>query len=126
MMGGFQSNSRRGQTGSAAAPWLLAGLLLAGPAASGQPGERPVETPGPPAAGAAREVDDTGAMEARVSTSPESDSAQARATTDPSATARPADDPPPLTRAAARRRVETISPVPWLARFGPVSLERRE
>ncbi len=125
-MGGFQSNSRRDRTGSVAAPWLLAGLLLAGPAASREAGEHPVGTPGLPAAGAARAVEDLESTEARVSTSPETGAAQAQATPDPSAIAAPTDAPPPLTRAAARRRVETISPVPWLARFGPVSLERRE
>ena len=64
--------------------------------------------------------------EARVSTSPEAtvsgtDVAGRPSGPDPALAA----EPPPLTRAAARRRVETISPVPWLARFGPVALERR-
>ena len=32
----------------------------------------------------------------------------------------------PLTRAAARQRVETVSPLPWLSRFGPVVVEQAE
>jgi hypothetical protein len=61
----------------------------------------------------------------RVSTSPEEDTARA---TPPQARPHAAqtENAIPLTRAAARRRVEKISPAPWLARFGPVSLERRE
>lgn len=34
-----------------------------------------------------------------------------------------AADPLPLTRAAAQQRVEGMSPVDWLARFGPVSID---
>ncbi|MHA7837517.1 MAG: hypothetical protein ACX98W_08680 [bacterium] len=34
-----------------------------------------------------------------------------------------AADPLPLTRAAAQLRVEGMSPVDWLARFGPVSVD---
>jgi hypothetical protein len=33
---------------------------------------------------------------------------------------------PPLTRAAARRQVETITPAHWLSRFGRVDVERRD
>ena len=32
---------------------------------------------------------------------------------------------PPLTRAAAQRQLETISPADWLARYGRVDIERR-
>ncbi len=32
----------------------------------------------------------------------------------------------PLTRAAARQRIETLSPLPWLSRFGPVVVEQAE
>ncbi len=77
---------------------------------------------GPVAAGPAETA------HARVSTSPDEHAATAIAPP-PSPLAGVAsdgEDPTPLTRAAARRRVESISPVPWLARFGPVSLERRE
>lgn len=35
-------------------------------------------------------------------------------------------DDAPLTRAAARRRVDELSPVPWLERFGAVAVERRD
>jgi hypothetical protein len=31
-----------------------------------------------------------------------------------------------LTRAAARQRVETLSPLPWLSRFGPVVVEQAD
>ncbi len=61
----------------------------------------------------------------RVSTSPDENSGRATATQ-----ARPqaveTENATPLTRAAARKRIEKISPGPWLARFGPVSVERRE
>lgn len=33
---------------------------------------------------------------------------------------------PPLTRAAARQRIETLSPLPWLSRFGPVVVEQAD
>jgi DNA-binding transcriptional LysR family regulator len=32
---------------------------------------------------------------------------------------------PPLTRAAAQRQLDTISPADWLARYGRVDIERR-
>lgn len=125
-MGGFQSNSRPSRTGSATARWLLAGLLLAGSTVPGQASDLPIGTPSLPAAGAARAVDGAEPPDARVAASPEPDASLAPAPSGPSARANAAEEPPPLTRAAARRRVETISPMPWLVRFGPVSLERRE
>lgn len=79
---------------------------------------------GPVAAAAEASDDRLAAADPRVSMSPE----QAAATTSSSPSTAPQAESalePPLTRAAARRRVETISPVPWLARFGPVSLEGR-
>lgn len=112
MMGGFQSNSA-----VFVAPWLLAGVLAAGAAS-------------PPAAGAAGAAADAAAeaeaTDARVSTSPETNEAAPSPARPASVLANGAAAPPPLTRAAARQRVESISPVPWLARFGPVSLEHRE
>ena len=35
-------------------------------------------------------------------------------------------DAPPLTRAAAQQRIETMSPEAWLAGFGSVRVERRD
>jgi hypothetical protein len=66
---------------------------------------------------------DEGADEKPVSTSPmtthssKGDAHRARS--------RARTPTPPLTRAAARRQVETISPVDWLARYGHVDIERR-
>jgi len=89
--------------------WVVALLALAGPI-----GAAAAENAGPQAA------------DARVSMSPE----EASATNSPAAPSTQSTpksaDAPPLTRAAARQRVETISPVPWLARFGPVSLKNHE
>ena len=62
----------------------------------------------------------------RVSTSPDQEAPTAAVDTS-SARRRPgADGATPLTRAAARQRVQTISPAPWLAGFGAVSVELRE
>jgi hypothetical protein len=70
----------------------------------------------------------TSPPDARVSTSPDPSTPAQSAIHPPTpgATASEDDGLPPLTRAATRRRIESISPVPWLARFGPVSLEQRE
>lgn len=110
---------------------LLAAVFLVGPLAAG-----PVaaESPSPKdarprtEAGAADQPGGTRATaaHARVSMSPEEDAAAVSPAPPASARAGESTHATPLTRAAARRRVETISPVPWLARFGPVSLERRE
>ena len=35
-------------------------------------------------------------------------------------------DDTPLTRAAAQQRIEEMSPIHWLSRFGRVSIERRD
>ncbi|MAG29562.1 MAG: hypothetical protein CL908_01555 [Deltaproteobacteria bacterium] len=35
-------------------------------------------------------------------------------------------DAPVLTRAAARQRVEDMTPLEWLSRFGPISIDRVE
>lgn len=108
MLGGFQSISWSNQTPVRACPLavaaacLIAAALVAGPAAADRP-------------------------EARVSRGPEPIATRAGGSVEAAAPdAAPAAERPPLTRAAARQRVETISPVPWLARFGPVSLEQRE
>jgi hypothetical protein len=37
-----------------------------------------------------------------------------------------ASDDPPLTRAATQQRIEEMSPIHWLSRFGKVSIERRD
>jgi len=68
-------------------------------------------------------ADNDGADEKPVSTSPmttQSSKGDAHR-----ALSRARTPTPPLTRAAARRRVETISPADWLARYGSVDIERR-
>ncbi|MEZ4282746.1 MAG: hypothetical protein R3F21_24375 [Myxococcota bacterium] len=154
-MGGFQSiqAARPGAGEAPLAPsrrvraWLRAGLLLglvaAGPADSASPGagpgveERPlvvtavarIDRPSLRAEGrrAARAADAPAPLPgARVSTSPEASGPSPFAIEPPTPRTSDDDGLPPLTRAATRRRVESISPVPWLARFGPVSLERHE
>jgi hypothetical protein len=123
MMGGFQSITATktcaalvGSTGRLAVTALAAALLGT------------VVLAVAPAAEAAESAKPAGrapTAHARVSMSPDG-----HGPTDqpPQATPPAGDglDALPLTRAAARRRVESISPVPWLAHFGPVSLERRE
>ncbi len=118
---------------------LLLGLVAAGPADSAGPAhdggpdarpiavtavarlERPLER-----SAAGSDAPRSDAPDARVSTSPDVIPA-ARVSIRPTTQPTSADDQlPPLTRAATRQRVESISPLPWLARFGPVSLERRE
>jgi hypothetical protein len=126
MMGGFQSNSA-----AFVAPWLLVGVLAASSATAesspdGPTHGRPTGAASLPAADVARAATDAEAPDARVSTSPETNAATPATSRPASALAIAADAPPPLTRAAARQRVESISPLPWLARFGPVSLEHRE
>jgi hypothetical protein len=62
-----------------------------------------------------------------VSTSPSPPAAPARfagvSSTPPANTA---PDVPPLTRAAARVRIEEMSPIRWLANYGNVSIGQRE
>jgi hypothetical protein len=115
MLGGFRSTT--GMTEAVRARLALATALLvlltagSGPARSeGSAPERAVELDEP----------------VRVSTSPDQQTPNAVADTS-SARRRPgADGTAPLTRAAARQRVQTISPAPWLAGFGAVSVELRE
>jgi hypothetical protein len=38
----------------------------------------------------------------------------------------PANEAPPLTRAATQRRIEEMSPARWLARYGHVSIDQRD
>ena len=152
MLGGFQFRSSGPTTGALArrpdTPILarakhlptfvastlasaLSAVFMVGPLAV-----RPVAAESPvrqdpgvgPAAGAAREPAGTrsAAADARVSMSPEENALMVSPAPASSAIAGDSADETPLTRAAARRRVETISPVRWLSRFGPVSLERRE
>lgn len=64
--------------------------------------------------------------EARVSTSPEDHALSNAPAERPARPMRVLEDEPPLTRAAARQRVETMSPARWLERFGPVTVERHE
>jgi hypothetical protein len=39
---------------------------------------------------------------------------------------KPTPHAPPLTRAAVKERVEGMSPLPWLTRYGEISIDRRE
>jgi hypothetical protein len=123
-MGGFESTTKNSTTEAlgqrpahvfviALACTLFAALSLLSP-----PGPPIAPVTAGPAAG-------DSPSPRRVSTSPEENTAMA---TPPKASPQSGDaeNATPLTRAAARRRVEKISPVPWLTRFGPVSLERRE
>ena len=104
----------------------MVGPVAARPVAAESPVRQ--DPPVGPAAGAAREPARTrsAAADARVSMSPEENAATVPLAPASSAHAGNSVDTAPLTRAASRRRVETISPVPWLSRFGPVSLEHRE
>jgi len=65
-------------------------------------------------------------LEARVSTSPDAQAAPATAGADPSRPMHVLDREPPLTRAAARHRIEAMSPTAWLAHYGAVTVERRD
>jgi hypothetical protein len=115
MLGGFRSTT--GMTESVRAMLALTTALLVLLMADGGParaeGSAPERVVGP----------DRGVP---VSMSPESQAPTAAAATD-SARRRPvAEVAAPLTRAAARQRLQTISPAPWLAGFGAVSVELRE
>jgi hypothetical protein len=66
----------------------------------------------------------SGAPKALVSTSPDVHSS-AIAVADRPRPMQVIEDEPPLTRAAARQRIETMSPTRWLERFGPVTVDRR-
>jgi hypothetical protein len=59
-----------------------------------------------------------------VSTSPSAIDASDSKT--PRSTPAPDTQAPTLTRAAARSKLEAISPLPWLARFGRVEIVRRD
>lgn len=100
-----------------AAGGLLALALLAARAASAETGGTDSRAPAPGAGPTRAE---------RVSTSPEAHPVGSSATTRPARPMRVIEDEPPLTRAAARQRVESMSPAQWLERFGPVVVERRE
>ncbi|MBK7949028.1 MAG: hypothetical protein IPK00_09840 [Deltaproteobacteria bacterium] len=129
MMGGFKSNFPA--TGGASAtrqPGPRAAIALAA-ACGGIALALLATTAGPVAA-------ETGPMatpaipgptgEARVSTSPEEHTSSTAPALRPSRPMRVLSNEPPLTRAAARQRVETMSPARWLERFGPVVVERHE
>ena len=129
-MGGFQFISRsklgaanaaqtgpRSSAARAAAGALLTLALLgtpSGPIAAETGSGATTPFPGP-------------AREARVSTSPEDHAARTAPAARPTRPMRVVDDEgPPLTRAAARRRVESMTPARWLEHFGPVTVERRK
>ena len=153
MMGGFQSifqahpgaRSRVAAKAARTPPpaWLRTALLFslvapvpadaASPAREAGPDARPlvvttVSRLEQPLERSAAGIDEPrpDAPDARVSTSPDV-IPTTRHSIRPAASHTHAEDRlPPLTRAATRQRVESISPVPWLAQFGPVSLEQRE
>lgn len=129
MMGGFQSNSPAklgappatqpgpgAAIARAAACGGVALALLAAPIGSATAETGPVATP--------VIAEPTG--EARVSTSPEDHASSTAPALRPARPMRVRSNEPPLTRAAARQRVETMSPARWLERFGPVVVERSE
>jgi hypothetical protein len=137
-MGGFQSiKTEAGWTGRApsgsqtrtAAALLTAALLCSAgrvTAESPSQAERPSPAQAANPVAATDEGTTVAAAKARVSMSV---AAHAGSPTPPSAVMRTTgtgNDQPPLTRAAARQRVDGISPAAWLARFGLVSIERRE
>ncbi len=137
-MGGFQSiKTRLGSTNRAPsgpqtrmAAALLAAAILCGAgrvtAESPSQAERPSHTQAANPVAATDEGTAVAAAKARGSMSV---AAQAGSPTPTSAVKRTTgtgNDQPPLTRAAARHRVDGISPAAWLGRFGPVSIERRE
>ena len=74
----------------------------------------------PAAADPAPDAKPAGPAEPAVSTSPEASAALDDATTHRAP--RPVERRPALTRAAARDRVEHMSPVAWLSRFGTVEI----
>lgn len=132
MLGGFQS-ILTGITGARAPVLLALGLLiaLASPSAAQPPRTQPDPTglpiaiapPVEPPAGTRGEP--RVAPDVRVSTSPGLEMLPAPGLSS-ELPARPlAASAKPLTRAAARQRLETASPTAWLARFGNVTIERR-
>lgn len=153
MMGGFQS-ILRAQPGAGPpvaakaarrppSAWLRTALLLslvapgpgdaASPAREADPDARPLVVTAvsrleQPLERSAAGIDEPrlDAPDARVSTSPDVIPTARSAIRPPTLQTSADDHLPPLTRAATRQRVESISPVPWLAQFGPVSLEQRE
>jgi hypothetical protein len=131
-MGGFQSTLTgivRGARRIAApspipARLLLAAALLGSALSTGWTGEAVAE---PPKLEPAQTTTSTSPpTEARVSTSPGSESGAPPVFGPALATGGDGLDEEPLTRAAARHRVETASPTKWLARFGSVTVERRD
>lgn len=91
--------------------WLALALGLAAPA---------LADPAPPDASAPR----AGAPERAVSTSP--DARPVVALRGPSTAGVSTADGLPLTRAADRQRIESISPIDWLSRYGAVEIGRVE
>lgn len=104
--------ARRTRTRPVATTALLLASLLAVPIASADAPASPVRP--------------TPSGERPVSTSPEPERAVDRDRGAPGRARSASTVGLPLTRAAARQRVETLSPLPWLSRFGPVVVERAE
>ena len=141
MMGGFQSifsmafgtgrrTSRPGSRTRTAAALLAAALLYgAGPATAESPSldDPPVQTGQRASRTGAREAGATvAAAKARVSMSAERQASSPPPASEMKRRTAAGDDGLPLTRAAARQRVEAMSPAAWLAHFGPVAIERHE
>jgi len=109
-MGGFNNISMR-RPGIAAA--LLAGWLCATSALAQTPADETAEV----------------RLHRAVSTSPNPPAAFAPEAGSPASQSPDhsvAPEPLPLTRAAARLRIEEMSPVRWLAHYGNVSIAQRE
>jgi len=106
---GRASPSRAGP--AAATICLLASLLAATVTGA--------ETPSAPA-------QPTASPDLPVSTSPEPKGAREADRGAPGQTGPGSTRELPLTRAAARQRVESLSPLPWLSRFGPVAVEQAD
>jgi hypothetical protein len=109
-MGGFDNISRRSLGGVAV---LLATCLCATSAMAETPADETVQAP----------------LHHAVSTSPNPPAALAPIAGSPagqSPVLSAAPELPPLTRAAARLRIEEMSPVRWLAHYGNVSIGQRE
>lgn len=136
MMGGFKfifvrsdrkSWRTAGHPARATAALLAAALLCgAGPVAAGNsPTDESPSQPTAPNRSEAVEVGTTPSdAKARVSMSPEEPAGSTRSPARSKRGAGTGEDGLPLTRAAARQRVEAMSPTAWLAHYGAISIER--
>ncbi len=125
---GRRTSGPGSRTRTAAA--LLAAALLygAGPATAESPSLSgpPVQAERASRTGAREAGATVAAAKARVSMSAEGQAGSPPPTSAMTRRTGADDNGLPLTRAAARQRVEEMSPAAWLAHFGPVSIERHE